>query len=529
MELKPTEHVIDLILNRSEDRPNYVLLLGAGASWNSNVKTANDMIIEWRNIIYERSHIRIKYSSWLPKQDWYGKDDEYSVLFEYLYDEQSQRRDYIEKILDQAHPSWGYVYLASLIQKNIFNAVFTTNFDDLINEACYLYTDGVRPIVCAHDSEVSTLRLTRLRPKIIKLHGDFLFDSISNISTETQRLTRNMETKFAQFGQEYGLVVVGYSGRDNSVMSILEKLLTKRNYFRHGIYWCIRKGEVPRKRVEELLKNDRVHGIEIRGFDELMAELHEKANLDLPLAVVNPMQVAEQRSRIFCSVPKQLLENNIIRRDIERVLDGLGKIKGEDEEEYFPPEEMPRRLKAAIMRRLGDLEKESEYLKLEVAENPDDLSCAFNYAETLAKLKRKKELKDFIKSSSLSEDNKTYFLLFTDDDKELVSKASDVLKKEPGSLVARINRAIAYKRLGKIAEMEKDLKEIEEREPDESFRSGIAALRKDKEEMLEMLSLALDNGYISTEQIKMFPVFEDYHNDEDLKKLVQEREEEFEE
>lgn len=524
MEIKPEGHLIDIILNRNEEMPNYALFLGAGASWNSNVKTADEMVKIWREQLYQRDNKRMRYTTWLKNQSWYDADDEYAYLFEYLYDEPSQRRDYIENALKNANPSWGYVYLVSLLESQIFNTIFTTNFDDLVNEACYLYTDGVRPIVCAHDSEVSNVRLTRRRAKIIKLHGDFLFDSIKNTKAETRRLTKNMEMKLGQFGQEYGLVVIGYGGRDNSVMSILEKLLTSKDYFKHGIYWCIRKGDEPRKRVQQLFAKDRVHPIEIQGFDEFMATLHEKAGLELPASVINPMKVAEQRSKIFCSVPKQLYENKIIRNDIERVLDGLGKIKKKVKGRYVPPEELPRTLKAAIMKRRGDLDSASEYMKLEVAENKDDPFCAFDYADILAKLGRVQTLKEFVPSSAIEEENKIYFMLFMNDDNQLIDKATKLLQKEPSSSIARINRAIAYKRLGKMTEMEKDLEEMEEREPDESLQAGIAALRKDKKKMLNMLSAAVDKGLLSTEHIKMFPVFEDYSNAEDFKKFIRDRE-----
>lgn len=525
MEVKPEEHLIDIILNRSEDIPNYVLFLGAGASWNSGVITAEDMVGTWRSRLYKRSRTRIKYKTWLSKQSWYNTDEEYGYLFGYLYDEPAQRRDYIETILENKSPTWGYVYLASLLQKQVFNAVLTTNFDDLINEACYLYTDDVRPIVCAHDSEVSNVRLTRKRHKIIKLHGDFLFDSIKNTKQETKRLTKNMEAKLVQFGQEYGLVVIGYGGRDNSIMSMLEKLVTSRGYFKHGIYWCIRKGEKPRARVERLLEKDRVHAIEIQGFDEFMAELHDKARLDLPMSVINPMKVAEQRSRVFCSVPKKLLDNRVIRKDMEKVLDGLGKVRKKVKGKYVPPDELPLKVKAAIMRRKGDLEQAADYLKLDTADNPDDPLCAYDYAWILVELGKPEILKEFIPSSAVDEENKTYFLLFVNDD-AVIKQANKVLATEPGSLIARINRAIAYKRLKKISEMEKDLEAIEEREPTEQFRAGIAALRKDKKEMLKMLSIAVNKGLLSTEHIKIFPVFEDYHNNEDFKKFVRDREKE---
>lgn len=516
MEIKPQEHMINLILNMNEGIPNYALFLGAGASWNSGVITADEMIKVWREELYKRVRKRLKYATWLKKQDWYNTDDEYGHLFGYVYDERSQRRDYIENIMKNATPSWGYVYLASMLQSQIFNTVFTTNFDDLINEACYLYTDSVRPIVCAHDTEVSNVRLTKKRAQIIKLHGDFLFDSIKITKVETKQLNRNMEMKFAQYGQEFGLVVVGYSGRDNSIMSILEKYITKESYFKHGIYWCIRKGEEPKERVKKLLSNKRVHAIEIQGFDEFMATLHDKAGLELPATVINPRKVAEQRSKIFCSVPKQLSENKIIKRDIEKVLAGLEVV----------PEDMPRSIKAAISKLKDDLDSASEYMKLEVEENKDDPNLAYDYAEILVKLDKIPTLKEFVPSSAIEEDNKLYFMLFMNDDRQLIDKATDFLQREPSNNITRINRAIAYKRIGKTADMEEDLKEIEEREPNEALKAGIAALRKDKPTMLNMLNIAVDKGLISVAHMKMFPVFEDYRDDEEFKQFIKEGEKE---
>jgi len=524
------EHLVDLILEKSESLTSYALFLGAGASWYSGVKTADEMIEMWRNRLYTQSRTRIKYSEWLIKQDWYGSGGEYSHLFSHLYDEPAQRRDYIGKLLEGSYPMWGYLYLTSLLQAQIFNTVFTTNFDDLINEACYLYTDDVRPIVCAHDAGAINIRLTTTRPKIIKLHGDFLFDSIlRNTQEETEKLTKDMEAKFSQFGQEYGLVVVGYGGRDNSVMSILENLLTDKQFFKHGIYWCLRSGDKPRDRLAKLLEKDRVYAIDIPGFDEFMAMIHNRGGLSLPSTVANPMKVAEQRSRVFCSVPRGLLENIIIRKDVERVLDGLGRVTKKVGGKVVPPDEMPLKLKVAIAKRKGDLESACEYMKLEVAENKDDLNCAFDYAELLAKLEKTAVLKEFIPDSALDEMNKTFFLLFVGDDKAVIEQATSVLRStEPGSLVARINRAIAYKRLGKTGKMNKDLDAIEDALKGEksvafyvpALVAGVAALRKDKKAMLKGLRKALSKGSLSIEDIKLFPVFEDYYKDTDFKLLI---------
>jgi len=95
-----------------------------------------------------------------------------------------------------------------LLANSYFNVVFTTNFDDPINEACFLYSDGLRPMVAAHDSTIAGIRITSARPKIIKLHGDFLYDNIRNTKSELETLEANTRRKLPQFSLEYGLVVL---------------------------------------------------------------------------------------------------------------------------------------------------------------------------------------------------------------------------------------------------------------------------------------------------------------------------------
>ncbi|GAI33140.1 unnamed protein product, partial [marine sediment metagenome] len=254
------------------------------------------------------------FDEWLEKQSWYDTDDEYAVLFELMYDEASLRRAYVEGSLRDAHPGWGYAYLTNLLRHNVFNVVFTVNFDDLLNEACYLYSD-VRPLVCAHDSAVSGMRITSARPKIIKLHGDFLFDSIKNTVRELETLESNMREKLKQFAREYGLVVVGYSGRDRSVMDVLDTLVRQDEYFKQGIYWCELEGEEKRgKRLSTLLRRDNVYLVKIAGFDELMAEISHKAGCGLPREVAEPLLVAEEKARLFTSL--FMSKSKIINDDV---------------------------------------------------------------------------------------------------------------------------------------------------------------------------------------------------------------------
>lgn len=266
--------------NKCDDNPNYTLLLGSGCSVTSGVNTGQKLINTWKKEIYEAEHKNSESVEefWNRQYSWFDERNSYSSLFEKKYDLPRQRRIFVEREIEGKNPSIGYAYLVKLIEKHNINTVFTTNFDDLLNEAFYRYSN-VRPIVCAHDSSISSITVTSKRPKIIKLHGDYLFDDIKSTLRETESLNDNMKNKFIEFAKDHGLIVVGYAGNDRSIMDILNMLLQKEDYFKYGIYWCIRKGENDvSEELRKLLWKDRVYFVEIDGFDELMAALNDSLN-----------------------------------------------------------------------------------------------------------------------------------------------------------------------------------------------------------------------------------------------------------
>jgi tetratricopeptide (TPR) repeat protein len=272
------------ISTRTDLNPNYTVLLGAGCSVSSGIRSASELIKQWRRELYaDLSGDKRKDVSedvqreLLKKQSWYEQGREYSTLFERRYDLQRQRRMFVEKEVAGKLPSIGYAYLASLIESGYLNTVFTTNFDDLMNEAFYLYSQE-RPIVCAHDSSINSVTVTSKRPKVIKLHGDYLFDDLKSTTRETENLEHNIRAKLTEFCKDYGLVVIGYSGNDRSIMDALNFLLKDEEYLKSGVYWCLREDtEIPED-LRKLLHRERVYYVRIAGFDELMADLFAALN-----------------------------------------------------------------------------------------------------------------------------------------------------------------------------------------------------------------------------------------------------------
>jgi len=279
---KSVADLIRFISNTTRDdkvTPNFSVFLGSGASVTSGVRSGHALVNSWMDecIKMENKDNLTKEEYFSPSHapEWFDPANPYSSLFEHRYDLQRQRRIFVEHEVAGKTPSLGYAYLVNMIENGFFNTVFTTNFDDLLNEAFYQYSNN-RPIVCAHDSSISGVSVTSDRPKVIKLHGDYLFDNIKTTLRETESLETNMRLKFQEFAKDYGLIVVGYSGQDRSIMDILTFLLQQEDYFKNGIYWCIRKGDENNvgSELKKLLWRERVFYVIIDGFDELMSELN---------------------------------------------------------------------------------------------------------------------------------------------------------------------------------------------------------------------------------------------------------------
>ena len=83
-DLKNENHLINIINDTRDHHPNFTLLLGAGASATSGVSTAGKMIVDWRD-----KYIKQNGKEKLENKPWYGRSEEYSVLFEELYDQPS--------------------------------------------------------------------------------------------------------------------------------------------------------------------------------------------------------------------------------------------------------------------------------------------------------------------------------------------------------------------------------------------------------------------------------------------------------
>ena len=562
------EHLMNLIGRRSCNTPNFALLIGAGASASSGVKTAKQMIGEWRQQVYAQSKSNEPFEPWLKKQYWHGDDEEYAMLFEKICDQRSQRRIYIEECTKDAAPSWGYIYLSNMIAHNYFNVIFTPNFDDLMNETCFLYAD-LKPIVCAHDSAVTDIRVTSTRPKIIKLHGDFLYGSIKDAIRETETLEKNMREKFMQFSREYGLIVIGYNGNDKSIMDILHMLLRSDGYFPHGVYWCIRNRANVNKKVERLMREENTYWIEIEGFDEFMAELHEMLELPLPDVFCNPHEATLKRlDRV---IPPLDVEHVVIKKDVTKVKKQIEKFKNPISRDTvekkavnpvsnesdshlllgdikFMNKDYKNALihyKKALIQNPGNLDimrqivlcygwsgqfEESLEMSEKMIENaPIDWRGYFKKGDSLIYLKKAKDAVECYNKALKCVTRKTISQILVARSnaflslgkwKEALKDAEKALKMEPESHVALINKGMALKKLGRKKEAQKILQDILCKTREGYHRACIFAVLGEKENMLKELKEEIKKDRGRRVDARIDAEFVDYWEDPDFQNLV---------
>lgn len=274
--------------------------LGAGASIASGIPTGGDLIWEFKRALYcsECGISTEKYKDLaLPStrkmlQEYFDRKEgypeqyapeEYSFYFEQCYSDPLARKRFIERIVSDRKPSIGYLCLAEAVAQGKVKNVWTTNFDSLLENALNQLYPINNVLVCSEAKRDSIHSLNPQYAVIGKLHGDYRYDWLRNTESELQQLEGKLKEYAASQLVDKQMVVIGYSGNDESIMSFLESCVDNPTSLSKGLLWAIRKGSQVNPRVSNLLKRAKTNGkttdiIEIDGFDQLMFSIYQMQN-----------------------------------------------------------------------------------------------------------------------------------------------------------------------------------------------------------------------------------------------------------
>jgi len=276
---------------------NFAWFLGAGASRSSGLPTADDVIWYMKQRYYcsqENQEIsrhdvqnpRVKniIQSYMDSKGFPEKwsDEEYTTYFEKIFgDDRERQRRFLNGILNEENVmlSVGNRVFGALIAMKQIKVLFTTNFDSVVEKAvaevsgksiAAYHLEGSKSINDAFNNEEF--------PIYCKLHGDFRYESIKNLSTDLAAQNTDLASCLINSGNRFGFIVAGYSGRDQSIMDLFYKVIESNNPFPNGLYWLGIKGAEAPPSVERLLtkakeKGINAHYIQIETFDAFLLRL----------------------------------------------------------------------------------------------------------------------------------------------------------------------------------------------------------------------------------------------------------------
>jgi len=285
---------------------NFAWFLGAGASAAAGLPTATDVIWYLKRRYYcaeenqdisrqdfQVDAIRARIQQYMISRGFpeEGARDEYTTYFEKIFGaERERQRRFLSAFLseDKVTLSIGNRVLAALMAARLCRVVFTTNFDTVLEKAFAEISD--RSIAAYHlEGAGSAQRALDNEefPLYCKLHGDFRHDSLKNLAHDLASQNAELSQCLINAGNRFGFIVIGYSGRDDSVMDQFWAILKTTNPFPHGLYWATMKGNALPVSVRALLKAAQEVGVsakhvEIETFDSMMLRFWRNCEAKTP-------------------------------------------------------------------------------------------------------------------------------------------------------------------------------------------------------------------------------------------------------
>lgn len=273
-------------------------LFGAGSSVSAGVPSAYDLTWDFKRRIYcaDQAYPLPLFSNLTDPgkreqiQNYFDRQgncpaldsaEEYSYYFERAFLSARDRSDYIAKQTAGMQLTYGHKVMGILMKQGYLNLIFTTNFDKAFENVAAAHFPKLESWYAADlDSKDNGMKFFQSgkRPLIVKLHGDYFSDKIKNTTDELQDQDKKLRDILSISLDTNGLCVMGYSGRDKSIMDVLRESVKKSSSFPGGLFWFTRSGTSPMPEVSELIELAKANGkqaeiVEIETFDTAWADI----------------------------------------------------------------------------------------------------------------------------------------------------------------------------------------------------------------------------------------------------------------
>jgi hypothetical protein len=248
-------------------------LLGAGISEDAGVPTAWGIYREGLHRLYrvqtesQESLPDEQLDAWLREHGF--EDLGYSTVLDMVAPDPAVRRAMLAGYFDGAEPGQAHERLADLATTGVLRVFVMTNFDRLLERA--LSTRGIEPVVVSDDATLAAAPRREHSPVfVVKAHGDYMQETIRNTPSELAELGPGLTGELRAIADHYGLLVIGWSGRDPA----LAEIVRGRNS-RYGMWWLSRR-DPPTEPARTLIEVTGARTIVRPGAGAFLAELRRR-------------------------------------------------------------------------------------------------------------------------------------------------------------------------------------------------------------------------------------------------------------
>lgn len=434
--------------NEIKDK-RFCFILGAGASKQSKILTGNDLAKQWmeelKNLYDEDELV-----SWKKQKDINDENvaQKYCDIYEKRFElEPLEGYYYLQKVMKDKNPSFGYSVLVQMLTSTNNNVVITTNFDSLVEDAMFIYTKE-KPLVCGHESLAGFIKPIMDRPLIAKIHRDLLFDP-KNTKEGTSNLSNSWREALINVFKFYTPIVIGYGGNDGSLMGFLNDI----DKINGTLFWCYwNGGQEPDNEVKGLISKHAGYLVPIDGFDEFFIHVSETYGYETLDNII--LKVAQERADTYNEQFDDLSKNlkvkkvieNIIKKDlgswrnlkleIEKITDRKEREVALFESTFKFPDiyELKVDYLKFLKYEIKDYNKAEEYYKKLIKSDTNNIKYLRDYAEFLTRIRREynEAEKYYLKAIEVDTKNpiSVYtYIVFLETNKKDYDKAEEYYKK----------------------------------------------------------------------------------------------------
>lgn len=343
----------------------YQWFFGAGMSASAGVPVSQQIIDEIIVKMFEKSNPAKRgqvtaedLKEWVSREKWFNPNYPYVSALEKEYPSVVLRTELFKRYMRGRFPSPAQLLFAIGVKEGkLNNRCYTTNWDTLTEDAFY-WLRGTNCVTIKGPDQLREVKDYDHR-YVVKLHGDLDRYDIRYLREGMAKHNDDLRDFLRQSLSNVGLVIMGYSGAEYSVMNMLMELVHDYpDVLNGGLFWAYQGNmkHIPES-ITDLLAIGLDKGKEFRVFEaedadfifERLATQLELTDIEDELAVAffrfNKMGYGKLRQRQKALYPKlsdlvhrDLLDEGFLVRDYNAIhevwrqdVKGMGK-KKEDKE-----------------------------------------------------------------------------------------------------------------------------------------------------------------------------------------------------